>query len=166
MILETWLQRIKSNKLKAYNKVVSKEVSLCFNFLQIPDTDIIVMTMTVMKNQVKKNAMNPTIFSKVLSCIEKDLLESYSCYDSENEVSTEFSEIEPYCFCATRDKLSNSWYFQLNCHRIFFIPESSLWSTIKYVFNRNSVQTIKGIGVSEISVFVCTDKYDCNMKFF
>ena len=162
MILTEWLQEIIENKTKAYNKVTTNKLALCFNFLQIPDTKVIVMTMTVMKNKSKKNAMHPTFFSKLLFCIEQQLLDT-QCEEASFEES---SELEQYFFSSMKSKLSNRWYSQLNCHRIFFIPDTSLWNTINTVFHKNTIQMIREVGISEVSVFIDTDNHDCNMKFF
>ena len=73
--IKNWFCNIVNNELHAYNRVSNRDLSICFNFLQIPDTTTIVMTIAIMKNKVKKNSLNPTNFAKVMSCIESSIEE-------------------------------------------------------------------------------------------
>ena len=72
--IKNWLEIISKNDIHAYNKVSSRDLAVCFNFLQIPDTDTIVMTLSVMKNRIKKNSLDPKSFARLLTCVEDGLL--------------------------------------------------------------------------------------------
>lgn len=155
--IENWLSIITNNDIHAFNKVNNRDLSLCFNFIQIPDTNTVAMTVTIMKNKVKKNSLDPKCFAKVMSCIENNL---YDCYSNFTD------RVEPEHFFNVKNKLSNRWYIQMCCHRIFFIPEKALWLVVESLFNQNNINTMKNNGIEEVSVFVNTENFDFNGKFY
>ena len=71
--VNNWFSIITNNDIHAYNKVNSRDLAICFNFLQIPDTSVVVLTATIMKNKVKKNSLDSRCFARVMSCIENSL---------------------------------------------------------------------------------------------
>ena len=158
--IKNWFCNIVNNELHAYNRVSNRDLSICFNFLQIPDTTTIVMTIAIMKNKVKKNSLNPTNFAKVMSCIESSIEEVYwqECSDKE--------KIPKECFVSTNKMIDNQWYVQLCCHRLFFIPEEMLFPTIKHLFTQENIRTLKNNDLKEVAVLVNTDQYDFNAKFY
>ena len=111
--INNWFSIISNNDLHAFNKVNNRDLSICFNFIQIPDTATVAMTVTIMKNKVKKNSLDPNCFARVMNCIEDSL---YECCKEFN------GNTEKEHFFNVKDQLNNQWYIQLCCHRIFFIP--------------------------------------------
>lgn len=160
--IKNWLKIITNNDLHAYNKVSTRDLALCFNFLQIPDTSTVVMTVTVMKNKIKKNALEPVSFAKVMSCIEDSL--SDTMWKLQN---TSIKDVDlPEYFVGIKSQLTSEWYVKLCCHRVFFIPEEALFEVLGGLFNQDKIRVIKSNFISEVSVFVNTDNYDFNAKFY
>lgn len=155
--IKNWLEIISKNDIHAYNKVSSRDLAVCFNFLQIPDTDTIVMTLSVMKNRIKKNSLDPKSFARLLSCVEDGLLNTLE------ECETETKEEH---FRNIKSQLSSQWYINLCCHRVFFIPEIEIWNTIKNLFNQDTIRTLKSNGIEEVALYVNTNNYDFNAKFY
>lgn len=155
--INNWFSIISNNDLHAFNKVNNRDLSICFNFIQIPDTATVAMTVTIMKNKVKKNSLDPNCFARVMNCIEDSL---YECCKEFN------GNTEKEHFFNVKDQLNNQWYIQLCCHRIFFIPEKALWLLISHLFNQSNISKMKENNIEEVSVYVNTENYDFNGKFY
>lgn len=155
--IKNWFSIITNNDLHAYNKVNTRDMAICFNFLQLPDTETVVMTITIMKNKVKKNSLDPKNFARVMSKIEAGLSEAYF---SQEEVA------EEEYYQNVKSELPTQWYIQLCCHRVFFIPESGLWDVIKNLFNQENIRAMKDNDIEEVAVYVNTENYDFNGKFY
>lgn len=158
-----WLDIISRNEIHAYNKVNSRDLSVCFNFLQIPDTNTVAMTVTIMKNKVKKNSLEPSNFAKLMTQIENSLNITSEEWE-QSHLSCQTSE-EEY-FVNTKSELSAQWYISLCCHRIFFIPETGVFFALKNLFNQSNIRAYKNMGIDEVAVFVNTDAHDFNAKFY
>ncbi len=161
--IKNWFNILTNNEIHAYNRVTSRDLSICYNFLQIPDTDTIVMTVSVMKNKVKKNSLSPMSFARIMSCVEESLSDTQHEYINSGNT---YDDSEDLYFMSVKNKLADQWYIHLCCHRVFFIPEGALWSTIKNLFKQQNIQEMKSNDVSEVSVFINTEDYDCNAKFY
>lgn len=159
--IKEWYKIVTDNELHACNRVSSRDLALCFNFLQIPDTETIAVTVTVMKNKVKKNSLSPDNFARIMNCIEGALETTSQEYSGLNE----YDKDNVY-FVGVKQQLNNQWYIHLCCHRIFFIPVGGLWITIKNLFEQSEVQYIKSNGITELSVLINTEDYDCNARFY
>lgn len=157
--INAWLKIIANNEIHAYNKVSGRNLAICFNFLQIPDTETIAMTVTIMKNKIKKNSLNPTCFARVMGCIESAL------HDTDIETEDRTDMLNEY-YVNLKSSLSALWYTELCCHRVFFIPVSGLFSTIKNLFNQDNIVTMKDNDIEEVAVYVNTENYDFNAKFY
>nr|DAP04740.1 MAG TPA: hypothetical protein [Herelleviridae sp.] len=157
--LDYWWKILHNNDIHASNKVSTFEQAICVNFLQIPDTNTLAMTLTVMKNKTKKNSLSPTSFAKLMDCIEDGLNQA------QNELP-EWVTMENEHFINLKYDLKTTWYIELCCHRVFFIPQESLFSTIENIFNKDHMDTLKESGIEEVSVVVNTDDYDFNAKFY
>lgn len=155
--IKNWFSIISNNEIHAYNKVSNRDLSVCFNFLQIPDTETVVMTVTIMKNRIKKNSLDPVSFAKLMNCIEDSLSNAMHEYEG-------YTEDEH--FKNVKSQLTSQWYINLCCHRAFFIPEDGLWETIKNLFNQDNIRTMKENCIEEVAVYVNTDSYDFNAKFY
>lgn len=155
--IKNWFSIISNNEIHAYNKVSNRDLSVCFNFLQIPDTETVVMTVTIMKNRIKKNSLDPVSFAKLMDCIENSLSNTMCEYKG-------YTEDEH--FKNVKSQLTSQWYINLCCHRVFFIPEDGLWKTIKNLFNQDNIRTMKENCIEEVAVYVNTDSYDFNAKFY
>ena len=157
--LSKWFSMVSNNDIRAYNKVSSRGLAICLNFIQIPDTDSVVVTFAVMKNRIKKNSLDPQSFARILSIIEEGLMEVY--WDSDNREG-----FQDEYFRNLKSDLADKWYIKLACHRVFFIPADSLFEVIKNLFSQDKVSHIKATGIEEITVFVNTENYDFNAKFY
>lgn len=158
--IKDWLKIITNNDLHAYNKVNTRDLAICFNFLQLPDTETVVMTITIMKNKVKKNSLDPKSFARVMSSIESGLEDAYSSQVNQGK------ELEYEYYQNVKSELSTQWYVQLCCHRVFFIPENGLWTVIENLFNQNSIRTMKENDIEEVAVYANTENFDFNGKFY
>lgn len=161
--VKNWLSIVTNNDLHAYNKVNTRDLAICMNFIQIPDTETVAITITVMKNKVKKNSLPPLSFAKIMSAIEEALETAGEEWYDHNTV---ISNNEKEYFVNVKSELDNQWYIQLCCHRVFFIPEDGLWETIKNLFNQDVIGKMKENDVDEVSVFINTEDYDFNGKFY
>ena len=156
--INDWYKTITKNEIQAYNKVSSRDLALCVNFLQLPDTSTIVITVSVMKNKIKKNSLHPSNFCKIMSCFESNLLDVK--WNQDTITSNE------YYFSSVTRELTDKWYIQLCCHRVFFIPSNCLWDVIKTLFKQQNIQLFKDNNITEVSVFINTEDYDCNARFY
>ena len=156
--IKTWFEIISNNEIHAYNKVHSRDLSICINFIQIPDTTTVVMTLTIMKNKIKKNSLDPSRFARLMSIIENNLDELY--WESDR------CSLEAEHYKNVKSCLTNQWYIKMCCHRLFFVPECGLFDVLKQLFNQEQVSNIKCLGIDEISVDVNTNNYDFVAKFY
>lgn len=156
--IDKWLKIAKSNGIHACNRTSSKDVSACFNFIQLPDTDTVVLTLTVTKNGIKKNALEPGRFRALMNQVEDALSSAYIEFEEELKY--------PEYFCSLKSDLSTDWYVTLCCHRVFFIPEKAVFSVIQHLFTQDHTRYIKECGINEIAVYVNTEQYDFNGKFY
>lgn len=156
--LKKWFKLVNDNGIVSRNKALSYQISLCFNFLQIPKTDTVIFTVSVMENRKRTRALSREHFNGMMNVIEWSLLEV-----QENSLDDTHN---PYYYISMKPIIPDSWYRKLRCHRLFFIPNNQLWKTIERVFNHENISSLtKNFGVKEISVFVDTMDYDCNLRF-
>ena len=144
--IKTWLNLAKQDKLKVVNVTETDEVALCVNLLSISKSDAVAITVTVMKDQKKKNALPPGVFARVIGLFERTLRD----IDDVRVQSSQF--FKPV-------SLDTEWYKVLDCHRIFFIPETSVPEFISTFLSRNRLNVIKASGVSEVCLIVNTLQY-------
>lgn len=154
--VETWYKYLKYNGVKAYNRVLTDEVALCINFIQIPATEVAVMTVTVMKNHSKRNALNPVSFAKVMTVLEGALEEAMPSNCSHPEL----------LYCNVVPFIPNKWYAQLETHRVFFILAHDVFNVMKHLFTQQNVTQIQRNGISGITAFVETEDYNFNARFY
>lgn len=155
--IKDWYSIITTNDIHAQNKVSSRNLALSFNFIQIPDTQTIVLTVSVIKNKVKKASLSKSSFGAILQKIENGLKVVSEGYAG---------PLEPEHFESMNQVLKDCWYITLCCHRVFFIPTNCLWETLKELFSWGNLKPIRDEGIEEISVFVNTDEWDFNAKFY
>lgn len=160
--IKTWLKIIENNNIHANNKVSTADVAVCINFLQIPDTEVVIVTITMMKNKSKRVALDVVNFAKAMSCME-DALSTVEGWCDENHKYNKYYE---YFQKHNELDLSKNWFIQLCCHRVFFVPDFSLWKVIESMFCSPRIKLLKSLGLYEISVLVNTDNYDFNTKFY
>lgn len=159
--VKNWLTIIKNNDLRAYNKVNTKELAVCFNFIQVTDTNTVMITMSIMKNGVKKVSMSQDNYSNFVSFLEELLLEV------QEEVKDKYDyDICPEYFESMRYKVSQSECKTICGHKVFFIPDVSIWDVIKHLFHQANINEYKEYGIKEVAVFINTDSYDFNGKFY
>jgi hypothetical protein len=156
--IETLYSSIIENKLSAYNQITTKKLGVCFNIIEIPSKENIsvntaVLTVSVMKNGKRKNAMESSKFAKLMRIIEKNLEHFASCD-------------EPPYFTSLSRKIPNKWYSSLECHRVFLIPVSYVFSVVEHLFSKEVVGQMVGTGLSEISLVISTDSHDSYAQFF
>ena len=156
--LNEWLKLVVDNGIVSRNKVISYQTSLCFNFLQIPKTDTVIFTVSVMENRVRTRALSRHEFTGMMNIIERSLLEV-----QENSLDGYCNQ---YYYISMKPIIPDTWYRKLRCHRVFFIPSNQVWNTIERVFNYNNIEDLTtDFGIKEFSVFVDTMDYDCNLRF-
>ena len=156
--LEILYNSIKENKLSAYNHIITKNLGVCFNIIEIPskdgiDLDTSVITVSIMKHRKRKNAMESNEFAKFMGVIEENL----GSFDSCDEY--------PY-FSSLSRTLPRKWYSSLGCHRVFLIPTSYVFDVVENLFNRDSVGDMFETGLSEVSLVISTKNHDSYAQFF
>lgn len=154
--LRNLIDSMRKEKIRAKNKVRTSGLALCFNCLQVPHTDMIAITLTVMCNKRKKNALHPSYFAKIMRVIEQEL----------NDISKNYDIKCDLCCRSLNMSINPIWYQYLDCHRLFFVPENILWVTLGRLFNQSNTEVIHESGIQEISVNVQTNNSDCIIKFF
>lgn len=149
---------IRENKLSAYNQITTKNLGVCFNIIEVPSKDGItvntaILTVSVMKNRKRKNAMESSKFAKLMGIIEENLEYFSSC--DEHLYFTSLSRVVP-----------NKWYSSLCCHRVFLIPVSYVFEVVEHLFSKESVGQMIGTGLSEVSLVISTNNHDSYAQFF
>lgn len=152
--VNNWLNHAKSNNMIVMNKHTTTELSACFNLLTIPGTGVAALTVTLMRGSKCKHVVDRHQWHMIFKQIEAALEES--------RVSTQISSETDY-FQAV-DK-STEWWRILNCQRLYFIPESTVITTILTMFNREHVNQIQSYGICEIYLVVTTTEYQYESKF-
>lgn len=149
--INNWLKLAKKHKVEVVNVSVVDEPSLCVNLLSIPETDAVAITVTVMEQQKKKNALPPWKFAKVIGVFERIL----------RDIDGNYIQSSPFFKPVPSETL---WYRVLNCHRIFFIPETSVPDFISSFLSRNRLNVIKSSGVDEIFWLANTIQYNFGLS--
>lgn len=144
----------------ANNKVKGGGVSLCLNFLQIPDTQTVVITVSIVENNKKKIALSPLNFFKIMNLLESSLSECAVEY--QDSTATE-DEKEEY-FINLTNFLGDEWYNTLKCHRVFLIPESALFMVINRIFSLDNINEIKQYDVDRVLAKISTENYKFVVK--
>ena len=159
-VLNCWYNSLLENKVVANNKVKGGGVSLCLNFLQIPDTQTVVITVSIVENNKKKIALSPQNFFKIMNLLESSLSECAVEY--QDSTATE-DEKEEY-FINLTNFLGDKWYNTLKCHRVFLIPESALFIVINRIFSLDNINEIKQYDVDRVLAKISTENYKFVVK--
>ena len=150
---------IRENKLSAYNQITTKNLGVCFNIIEVPGkkddmtVSTAILTVSVMKNRKRKNAMESSKFAKLMGIIEENLDYFSSCD-------------EPPYFISLSRMIPNKWYSSLCCHRVFLIPVPYVFEVIEHLFSKESVGQMIETGLSEVSLVVSTNNHDLYAQFF
>ena len=150
--IKTWLELAKEGKLVVTNVAASDAVSVCINLLSIPKSDAVAVTISVIKNQKKKNALPPGQFSAVMRIFERTLRD----IDAGLVQASQF--FKPV-------GLNTEWYKILDCHRIFFIPETSVAEFISTFLSRNKLNAVKANGIADVALIAETSQYQFISNF-
>ena len=150
--IKNWLELAKQHNLQVINEADTNDLALCVNLLNIPTTGTVAVTVTFMKNRVKKNAAPPQVFARTMGLIER-LMRGID--DEGYNLSDRFQSVS----------LSTQWYYVLNCHRIFFITESSTPVFIAEFLKQKQIQAIKGQEIKEVRFIAETGFYHFDIKF-
>ena len=155
---EVLYNTIRENKLSAYNHVTTKNLGVCFNIIEVPSREEIpvntaILTVSVMKNRKRKNAMESSKFARLMRVVEESL-DDFPSFD-EHPYFTPLSRVIP-----------NKWYSSLCCHRVFLIPVSYVFEVVEHLFSRESVGQMLETGLSEVSLVISTDNHDSYAQFF
>lgn len=150
--IKNWLKLAKQHDLQVINEADTDDLALCVNLLNIPTTDTVAVTVTFMKNRVKKNAASPQVFARTMGLIER-LMRGID--DEGYNLSDRFQSVS----------LSTQWYYVLSCHRIFFVTESSTPVFIAEFLKQKQIQAIKGQEIKEVHFIAETGFYHFNIKF-
>lgn len=151
-----WLKAIKEQEIHAVNKCNVEGLSLCFNFIEIPESNgIVALTLSVLNDGHRRNAMNPISFARIMNDIEGSLYNVAEIGKVEN----------PLCCCSVVSKIDKDWYRFIRAHRVFFITKETLWVAIKEIFDSHGIECFKNEDVAGVSVYVNTSDYRCSMRF-
>lgn len=156
-----WLKSIKNSRLSANNISKKSGICLCFNFIEIPESDtdypggVAVLTVSVMKDGARKNALNPQIFAQIMSGLEENL-----SFLAESEGIFDIRLCTP-----THSELPKNWYTTLGCHRVFFIPIELIWKLIPMITTRQNMYWYSGKSIELLTLVLQTSSYNGVLKF-
>ena len=147
---------IKKNHITAFNYSRSNNSSVCFNFIELPNTKDVILTVTMMKNKKKTISLDSKSFAKAMGIIESRL---------DNLLSEEDCDF-PY-FSSIHNQLNRGIYHSLKCHRMFVIPEYLLFDTVKVLSSVNAMEQLKlSCSIEEISLYVRTTSHSLKITKF
>lgn len=155
--IKIWIKSIYNNNIRAVNKVSTNELAACFNFLEIPSTETIAITVSIMEGGVRKGRLDPQSFARLMKCVEDRLTLSEQLATGEDVCPEHFKNL--------KSKLELVVYYNMNCHRVFFIPKSALWITIDNLFNKSTNLVMKACGIAEIVAHLNTCNHNFVLKF-
>ena len=144
--IKNWLNLAKKHKIELSTNTATDELSICVNLVSIPESDAVAVAITVMKDHKKKNALPPWAFSKVMGIFERIMR------DIDEGLIKDSNFYKPI-------SLDTEWYKVIPCHRIFFIPEISVYDFIATLLLRNKLVPIKTQGIAEVSLMANTSQY-------
>lgn len=153
--IKHWLTLAKQHNLQVINEAATNDLSLCINLLSIPQTNTVAtvaVTVTFLKNQKKKNAVPPINFAKIMGVLESIMQEIEG---DDGSLEAHFQPVDS----------SYQWYHMLDCHRIFFIPETTTPDFISSFFKKHRISTIKSQGITGVCIIADTHQYKFNIKF-
>ena len=150
--IKDWLELAKQHNLQVINESTTDDLALCINLLTIPTTTTVAVTVSFLKNHKKKNAAPPQVFARAMTVLER-LMRGID--DEGYDISDRFQVVN----------LSTQWYYTLNCHRIFFITESSTPVFVSEVMKQKYIQAFKNLGIKEMRYIANTTHYQFNIKF-
>ena len=149
---------IRTNHIKAKNIVLNEgrgEWGICFNFLNIPETPITLMTATIMKSGRKLAGLPTDNFKLAMMKVEDRLAES----DKEYAKSTSFLKSERVTakvfdewFVPTWTWMDDDWYKQVKVHRCYFVPQNSIRIILKHMIVNEMLEDMNEQGIKEISL--------------
>lgn len=145
-IFSTVYTSISKVGLRTFNYSKTRGKALCLNILEVPNTTVSLITISLMNNKHKTPSLDMKDFARLMSCIETQLSKTAE-YVNCNEF--------PY-FIPVSDKINGDWYRRLNCHRLFIIPTRHMFSAIQYLTTEDFISYLDACGVSELSLYVDT----------
>ena len=138
------LERVKAGKIHANNTSSTEGPTLCFNFIEVPDTSGSILTVAILKDGFKRRALEPSDFSSVMRTIER----SWDGYE----------------VVAGRG-MDSSWFRMLNCQRFFFIPTNLIFTIIRSLFTIQNMDEWWRHGVTEVTGMVKTESHSLKIDF-
>lgn len=135
--IDSLLEVIRNNKISAKNKSKWSELSLCVNIIEIPETELSVLTVSVLYDGKRRNAMPTMDFAHMMNTIE-DII-GY-VHDERD-----YGDMNDYVCTTLAKVLDDYWYRVINAHRVFFIPTSRSFEFINRM--RNCVFNVSVSGV-------------------
>lgn len=151
---------IHTNHIKSKNLVLGendKEWGICFNFLNIPETPITLMTATMMLGGRKLARLTANNFRLAMTKVEDRLAESAKEYkkstsllESERITNEDFDEL----FAPTWTWMDDDWYKQVNSHRCYFVPSNSIRIILKHMIVNEMLEDLYEQGIKEISLVI------------
>lgn len=149
--LQNIYKSIRDNHVRSINNPTIDDLALSVNLLQIPNDNIVVMTITIMKDFKKKNAIPSLGFARVMKNIE-DI----------TDILSESREPDDLLFSTLVD-IPVNWYKSLNCHRVILISEDSVMDFVSSFIERSNLKKLKLQDLKQIYLFVCVNKYKFSM---
>lgn len=148
--LKRYISLSKVRNLSAVNSVSTFNPAVCLNFIQVENTEVSLMTVTIMKNKRKCIALNPVSFLLLLNKIEGCL----ELIDSLYEVN------KPPLFSSIYEdtRHDTKWYKLMKCHRAFFIPTVMIFDVLERLSSESFVKfVVMNCEIEELSFRIDTD---------
>lgn len=147
---------IKQNKIRAFNYSKTKGAAVCFNLLEIPDTQCTVVTISMLGNRRKAISLDFVSFAKFM----RELENRFGMMRDDHKSGF------PY-YVPLVDEVNKSWYNSLECHRLFLVPTNKVFETIAMLTSDNLRQVLGfNCGIEELSIYVNTSTHNLKISRF
>ena len=157
-ILKQVYSAIKQNEVRAFNHSKTKDEAVCINLIEIPDTEHVVVTVTVLKDRKKKASLDYKSFAKLMTEIDR-IFSHIREYESEDDGTVYFKSLHSF--------VTNSWYNLLGCHRLFLIPKNYIFYVLDLLTEDKLAQTLRSFcGIKELNFYVNTSSHNLKIVRF
>lgn len=157
-MISALVQRAIQLGVRACNISWSDDTSLSLCLLQVDDS--ILITVSIMRNNRRCNALEPSRFASLMRYIEGTLNE-VSCHYSDSPQSEGwFMNISDVLSSASATRVLHS----LDCHRLFVVPSAAEWEILGRLTDDGMSGLLSAIGVGSASVIVATSSHSLSIR--
>lgn len=145
--------------VKACNISWSDDTSLSLCLLQVDDS--ILITVSILRNRKRCNALEPSRFASLMRYIEGTLAEVSNHYSDDSPRSQGwFMNVSDVLPPASMPSILHS----LDCHRLFVVPLSAEWEVTGRFTDEGMSRMLSAIGIGSTSVIVATSSHSLSIR--